>query len=83
MACVNPDGTVSPSARALLEIAGEPLTPAEIAGKIGRPLFQVRSSIRELVEAGLLREEEGKYSVTRRGRKKSEAELPPRDLRGE
>lgn len=68
MACVNPDGSLSPSAAALLRIAGEPLQPEEIAGKIGQPLFKIRSSIREMTAAGLLREEEGKYVITEEGK---------------
>jgi len=69
MACVNPDGSLSPSAAALLRQAGGPLTPEEIAGRVGQPLFKVRSSIREMTDAGLLREEEGRYVITPAGEK--------------
>ncbi len=72
MACVNPDGSLSPSAAALLGMAAEPLRPEEIAGKVGQPLFKVRSSIREMAAAGLLREEGGKYVITEEGKKKLE-----------
>ena len=70
MACVNPDGSLSPSATALLRIAAEPLSPEEIAGKVGQPLFKVRSSIREMVAAGFLREEGGKYVIAEAGKLK-------------
>lgn len=48
--------------------AGEPATPEEIAGRADLPLFRVRSSLRELVQAGLIEEKENKYRTTERGR---------------
>lgn len=52
MACVNPDGTLSESARKLLEILAEPHTVEGIAAKSGQPLFKIRSSLREMMAAG-------------------------------
>jgi predicted transcriptional regulator len=70
MACVNPDGTVTESAKALLAAVENPLTPEEISKQVGQPLFKVRSSIREMVQAELVKEEGGKYILTEKGREK-------------
>ncbi|MBP7228173.1 MAG: hypothetical protein KA988_03615 [Longilinea sp.] len=64
MACVNPDGTLSPSARTLLRAADVLQTPAELAQRTGLPLFRIRASVRELIEANLLQEENGRYQRT-------------------
>ena len=70
MACVNPDGTLSESARALLNAIQTPLTPEEISKQVGQPLFKVRSSIREMVQAELIEEKEGKFIIAEKGREK-------------
>jgi predicted transcriptional regulator len=69
MACINPDGTVTPSARSILRAAQSPLTPAEIAAATSLPLYRIRSSLRELVQAELLREEGERYVLTETGKK--------------
>ena len=68
MACVNPDGSLSESAKALLSILDSPMTPPDIAVKLGQPLFKVRSSLREMAGAGLVKEEGESYSVTDEGK---------------
>lgn len=73
MACINPDGSLTPSALAVLRALETPATPAEIAQRAALPLFRVRGSLRELVEAGLLAEQEGIYSLTPQGRAKINA----------
>jgi predicted transcriptional regulator len=70
MACVNPDGSISTSAKALLNIVQNPLTPEEISKQIGQPLFKVRSSLREMTQADLVKEENGKFIITEKGREK-------------
>ena len=70
MACVNPDGTISESAKALLNIVQNPLTPEEISKQVGQPLFKVRSSLREMAQAELVKEEAGKFSITEKGKEK-------------
>jgi predicted transcriptional regulator len=64
MACVNPDGSLSESGRKLLTVLAEPLNPEEISRETEQPLFKVRSSLREMVDAGLITEEDGRYIVT-------------------
>ena len=48
MACVNPDGTLSTSAKELLKILNSPMTAEEISQKLNGPMFKVRSSLREM-----------------------------------
>jgi len=70
MACVNPDGTITESAKALLRIIENPKTPVEISKQLGQPLFKIRSSLREMVNAGLVKGEEDKFIITEKGEKK-------------
>ncbi len=70
MACVNPDGTLSTSAKELLKILNSPLTSEEISQKLNRPMFKVRSSLREMFEAKLISLVEDKYVITEEGNKK-------------
>ena len=72
MACINPDGTLTPSAKAILSAVSSPTPLEEVAKSTGLPLFRIRSSIREMLEAGLVEEKEGKYAVTKLGREKIE-----------
>ncbi len=68
MACVNPDGTVEPVARAVLLALRTLITPDEVARQVRLPLYRVRSSLRELLQAGLVEERDGKYALTPAGR---------------
>jgi len=70
MACVNPDGTIIESAKALLRIIENPKTPEEISKQLGQPLFKIRSSLREMVNAGLVKGEKDKFIITKEGEKK-------------
>jgi len=70
MACINPDGTLTPSAEAVLSALSLPLAPEELAESIELPVFRIRSSVREMLEAGLVEEKEGKYVVTKLGQAK-------------
>ena len=70
MACINPDGTITESAKALLSIIHNPLTPEDISKQVGQPLFKVRSSLREMTSAELVLEEEGKYTLTEKGKER-------------
>ncbi|MEA1965027.1 MAG: hypothetical protein U9O41_07885 [Candidatus Aerophobetes bacterium] len=72
MPCINEDGTLTPSARAVLSAISSPITSEEVAKSTGLPLFRIRSSIREMLEAGLVEEKEEKYVATKLGRAKIE-----------
>ena len=70
MGCVNPDGTLSLSARQMLQILTEPMTPEDAAKAAGQPLFKVRSSLREMVDSGLISNDGDRYSITESGLQK-------------
>ncbi|MGQ9788082.1 MAG: hypothetical protein ACUVQM_02020 [Candidatus Hadarchaeaceae archaeon] len=72
MACISPDGKPTESGRKLLLAVSVYRTPEEVAEKTKLPLFRVRSGLRELVEAGFVREEQGKYMMTDSGMRASE-----------
>jgi DNA-binding IclR family transcriptional regulator len=68
MACVNADGTLTASATSVLKALQTGGTAADVAQHVGLPLYRVRSSLRELVEAGLLSEQNGHYTLTDSGK---------------
>lgn len=68
MGCVNSDGSLTSSARELLKMLGEPHSAQEVGQASGQPLFKVRSSMREMVEAELIEESDGKYKTTVKGK---------------
>ena len=68
MACVNPDGSLTPTAKKILRALGHPLMLSELSEQVFLPLFVLRSSLRELSEYGLLQEAEEKYQLTDKGR---------------
>jgi len=68
LGCVSPDGKPSESGRKLLLAARDYRTMDEIAEETKLPLFRVRSGLRDLTEAGYLKEEGGKYRLTDSGR---------------
>jgi len=73
MACVNTDGTLTQSARSVLAAAREPALSEEIAGQTGLPLYRIRSSLRELHDAGLLEAQlDGRYRLTTAGSERIE-----------
>ncbi|MGA9120329.1 MAG: hypothetical protein WB699_13285 [Bacteroidota bacterium] len=67
MACVNPDGTLTASASAMLRAMKSNATPGQIAETTTLPLFRVRSALREMVESGLAKEKDGEYQLTELG----------------
>lgn len=74
MACVNPDGTLAPSAQSILKALRDGPAGAEtLARQAGLPLYRVRSSMRELVEAGLVTEADGVYALTDAGKSQLKA----------
>jgi predicted transcriptional regulator len=69
MPCVSPDGKPTSSGMALLKsLKDGALAPKDIANKTGQPLFKVRSGLRELKNAGLVEETEGKYELSKSGK---------------
>jgi predicted transcriptional regulator len=71
MACIDPDGTLTITAKFLLrELNKQPLPPEDIAKALGEPLFRIRGNLRELREAGIIDEEGGRFHLTEVGKGK-------------
>jgi predicted transcriptional regulator len=70
MACINPDGTLTPAAQAVITALKTSCTPAELSQVTSLPVYRIRSTIRELIEAGLVLEIAGKYQLTDSGMKR-------------
>ncbi len=68
MACISPDGKPTESGTNMLRALKSGLgSPEEIAKNTGLPLFRVRSGLRELTQAGLASEKNGKHELTEQG----------------
>jgi predicted transcriptional regulator len=68
MPCISPDGKPTSSGMATLKaLKNGALSPEEVAGKTGQPLFRVRSGLRELKNAGFVEESEDKYTLSKSG----------------
>jgi predicted transcriptional regulator len=67
MPCVKPDGSLSTTGRLMLEAVRSDSTVEDVADVTGMPLYRVRSSVRELLAAGLLSEQGGRFSQTEQG----------------
>jgi predicted transcriptional regulator len=75
MPCVKPDGTLEPMAQAIVRALRTPRTVEGVCEHLRLPLYRVRSTMRELSEAGLVVENEGVYGLTEQGRRRME-EMP-------
>ena len=65
MPCVSSDGKPTPTGITILKCLKEgPLNPEEVASRTGKPLFRVRSGLRELKNAGFVEETDGKYKLS-------------------
>jgi predicted transcriptional regulator len=64
MPCVKPDGTLEPMAQAILRALQTPRTADGICEYLRLPLYRVRSTVRELLEVGLVTETAGQYTLT-------------------
>jgi len=67
MACVRPDGSITENAKKMLEVLKEAKTTEEASMAAGQPLFKIRSSLREMIESGLVTEDGDKYRTTEAG----------------
>lgn len=70
MACVNPDGTLTESAKNILSAVKEPKTPQEISELVGEPLYKVRAALRDLSSVFYVEEINNKFRITAEGLKK-------------
>ena len=67
MPCVKPDGTLEPMAQAILRALRTPRTAEGVCDHLRLPLYRVRSTVRELVEAGLVVDADGTLRLTNAG----------------
>jgi len=68
--CVSPDGKPTKSGIAKLSaLKSGASTPKAVADITGHPLFRVRSGLRELVNAGFVKQVDDKYQLTPEGDK--------------
>ena len=66
MPCVSPDGKPTGTGlKTLQAVNGGADTPVQVAEATGQPMFKVRSGLRDLVNAGFLKLENGIYSLTK------------------
>ena len=72
MPCVKPDGTLEPMAQAIVRALRTPRTVEAVCEHLRLPLYRVRSTMRELVEAGLVADRDGVYDLTDSGRRRLE-----------
>ena len=72
MPCVKPDGTLEPMAQAILRALQTPRTAEGICEYLRLPLYRVRSTVRELLEAGLVTETAGEYALSAVGAERTQ-----------
>ncbi len=53
MACINPDGTLTEAAVSMMTVISDHHTLEEVASVAGIPLYLVRATARDLINAGL------------------------------
>jgi len=70
MPCISSDGSLSAAAKKVMAAMENPTTLEAVAASSGLPLYQIRSSVRELVEAGLVEVHGDHYVMTEDGRRK-------------
>lgn len=71
MACIDSTGTLTPTGYLLLKgLAGQPMSPEDVAKHLGEPLYRVRGSLRELAAVDFIQEEAGLFKLTEVGRSK-------------
>jgi hypothetical protein len=76
VACIQPDGTLSPSGELILLALYRPGGAEDAARESGVELFLVRAGIREFLQAGLLESVGDKFQLTDKGVKALEGKLP-------
>ena len=77
MPCINPDGTLTVTAKRALVVLEEPGSESDVANRVGIPLYRVRSLLRDLIEAGFVCEKDGEYHLVRVNDKDEEEEDLP------
>lgn len=75
MPCISADGTLTVAARKVMTAMQSPIPLEGAANASGLPLYQIRSSVRELIQAGLVEVlDDGRHVLTEAGRQKLAAQ---------
>jgi len=70
MPCVSPDGKPTSSGMAVLKALKDGAsTPKGVSSVANKALFRVRSGLRELEKAGLVKEIDGNYKLSEQGKR--------------
>jgi len=70
MPCVSADGKPTKSGMEMLSaLKSGASTPDALSGATGMPMFRVRSGLRQLVNAGYVKQVDSKYELTTEGSK--------------
>ena len=64
MVCINPDGSLAPSARAICESLIQPGSLEDIAHNTNMPVHRLRPCLQELLAAGLAVENRASYRIS-------------------
>lgn len=70
MACINADGSLTSVAKYILKYLMQPMTEEVLAREVGLPLFRIRMTLREFMEAELIKQENDEYIITDKGKEK-------------
>jgi len=68
MGCINADGILIASATKLLRAMQSPISLEDAARQTELLLYRVRSSMRGLLQAGLVEEKDGRFVLTAAGK---------------
>jgi predicted transcriptional regulator len=68
VACINPDGSLTGAAKKIMAAMHDPISLRDVAEQTMLPLYRIRSSVREILQAGLVEEKDGAYTITAAGR---------------
>lgn len=68
MACIKPNGELTPAALEVLVRIATPATDQEVAAAVSRPVHQARAILRELIKADMAARDGELYRITPAGR---------------
>ncbi|MHC1713823.1 MAG: hypothetical protein AB9872_16895 [Solidesulfovibrio sp.] len=69
-AAVKPDGTLTQMAKDILRVCDPPATEEDISRALVRHFSQVQPMVRAMIHQDLLKDQEGRLTLTDRGREK-------------
>lgn len=67
MACISSTGEITEMARKFLTAMTHNVSLQELSDQSGTPLYRIRSSARELMQAGLIQQKDQQFVVTAAG----------------